>query len=195
MNIKDVKNAFKIADVKLIQIDEKLKFEYLDNIIDDNGNELPKSFLKENVARVYFLVVDGEIYKIGGSQDKGGIKGTLNIYQDGGVKGRPSIRSYGIWYLLNDTIKKGHKIEIYMMYMPNYSAQVKGLFGYNNIENASLSFKLLEESCLNDYKKIEGTYPKWNFQEKSEPWDAGIQINHAKLLEKSAKNSSINKNK
>ena len=49
-----------------------------------------------NLARVYLIVVNGVIKKIGGSQAEGGIKFTLAIYKDGGVAGRPSIRSFGI---------------------------------------------------------------------------------------------------
>lgn len=67
------------------------------NLKDENGKALPQSILTSNVARVYLIVVDGEIKKIGGSQADGGIKSTLSIYRDGGVKGRPSIRSFGIF--------------------------------------------------------------------------------------------------
>ena len=110
MKISQVKTAFKIADVKWDHKSTKLDFCYLNNIKDENGKPLPQSILKENLARVYLIVVDGVIYKIGGSQDAGGIKGTLRIYQDGGVKGRPSIRSFGVWYLLFHQITKGRKI-------------------------------------------------------------------------------------
>ncbi len=48
---------------------------------------LSQKILSENVARVYLIVVDGEIKKIGGSEATGGIKSTLEIYRDGGVKG------------------------------------------------------------------------------------------------------------
>lgn len=33
-----------------------------------NGKALPQKSLSENVARVYLIVADGEIKKIGGSQ-------------------------------------------------------------------------------------------------------------------------------
>ena len=99
-----VKTAFKIADVKYIPGSTKLEFVYLENLVDENGKSLPSTILKTNVSRVYLIVVDGIIKKIGASQDKGGIKGTFNIYKDGGVKGRPSIRSFGIWYFLYHNI-------------------------------------------------------------------------------------------
>lgn len=96
MDIKDVKTAFKIADVEYIKDQTKLKFKYLNPIFDEQGKKLSQQILTQNVARVYLIVVNGIIVKIGGSQSNGGIKNTLQIYQDGGVNGRPSIRSYGV---------------------------------------------------------------------------------------------------
>ena len=96
MKIKEVKTAFKIMDVEFVEGSTKLKFNYLDEIKNEKGEVLPKSILTENLARVYLIVVDGIIMKIGGSQAVGGIKATLTIYKDGGSNGRPSIRSFGI---------------------------------------------------------------------------------------------------
>ena len=120
MKITEVKTAFKIADVKYIEGSTKLDFVYLKNIKDEKGNLLPNNILTKNYARVYLIVVDGYIKKIGASQDKGGMKGTLNIYKDGGVKGRPSIRSFGVWYFLYNTILQGKKIEFYMIYHEDF---------------------------------------------------------------------------
>ncbi len=100
MKIKQVKTAFKIADVEFVSGSTKLNFNYLKDLKDENGKVLSQKILSENVARVYLIVVDGEIKKIGGSGAIGGIKSTLEIYRDGGVKGRPSIRSFGVWYFL-----------------------------------------------------------------------------------------------
>lgn len=189
MRIEEVKTAFKIADVSWDGKGPKLQFNYLPQIIDENGEVLPQTILTENVARVYLIVVDKEIYKIGGSQDKGGIKGTLRIYQDGGQNGRPSIRSYGIWYFLFDTISRGKKIEFYMIYQSNFEAEVKGLFGYHKVANASLNYKLLEECCEKDYREYEnGEYPRWNVQEQAGDWPLEVKEEHSKIM-----NNSINR--
>ncbi len=95
MHISEVKTAFKIADVEYVKDSTKLNFNYLKDLKDENNQPLSQNILTQNVARVYLIVVNGEIKKIGGSQADGGIKSTLNIYKDGGVKGRPSIRSFG----------------------------------------------------------------------------------------------------
>lgn len=68
MRIEQVKTAFKIADVGFVEGSTKLNFNYLKDLKDENGKALPQKILSENVARVYLIVVDGEIKKIGGSQ-------------------------------------------------------------------------------------------------------------------------------
>ncbi|GAA7920015.1 hypothetical protein HpBT059_14470 [Helicobacter pylori] len=166
MHISEVKTAFKIADVEYVKDSTKLNFNYLKDLKDENNQSLSQNILTQNVARVYLIVVNGEIKKIGGSQADGGIKSTLNIYKDGGVKGRPSIRSFGVWYFLYHTIFTGAKIEFYMIYQPNFETQVKGLFGFCAIKDASISYKLLEQACLTDYRNNSNdALPEWNMQE------------------------------
>ncbi len=63
MRIEQVKTAFKIADVEFVEGSTKLNFNYLKNLKDENDNTLPQKILKKNVARVYLIVVDGEIKK------------------------------------------------------------------------------------------------------------------------------------
>lgn len=166
MRIEQVKTAFKIADVEFVNGSTKLNFNYLKDLKDENGKALPQKILSENVARVYLIVVDGEIKKIGGSGAAGGIKSTLEIYRDGGVKGRPSIRSFGVWYFLYHTILQGKKIEFYMIYQENFEKEVKGLFGLKKVKNVSISYKFIEQCCVEDYLSVESEHPEWNVQEQ-----------------------------
>ncbi len=123
--------------------------------------------------------------KIGGSQADGGIKSTLNIYKDGGVKGRPSIRSFGVWYFLYHIILTGAKIEFYMIYQPNFETQVKDLFGFCAIKDASISYKLLEQACLTDYRNNNNdALPEWNVQEQGKDWPNDIKDEHANITQK-----------
>ncbi|MCQ2709752.1 GIY-YIG nuclease family protein [Helicobacter pylori] len=185
MHISKVKTAFKIADVEYVKDSTKLNFNYLKDLKDENNQSLSQNILTQNVARVYLIVVDGEIKKIGGSQADGGIKSTLNIYKDGGVKGRPSIRSFGVWYFLYHTILTGAKIEFYMIYQPNFETQVKGLFGFHAIKDASISYKLLEQACLTDYRNNNhDALPEWNEQEQGKDWPNDIKDEHANTTQK-----------
>lgn len=192
MKISKVKTAFKIADVEYVEGSTRLNFNYLKDLKDENGNALPQKILTENVARVYLIVVDGEIKKIGGSQSEGGIKNTLSIYRDGGTKGRPSIRSFGIWYFLYYTILEGKKIEFYMIYQENFKKDIKGLFGIKKVKNAYISYKLIEQSCIEDYLRIEnGKYPEWNVQEQGMDWPTDIKTEHAEILKNSSMRDKI----
>lgn len=183
MKISEVKTAFKIADVEFVAGSTKLNFNYLKELRDENGKALPQSILTQNVARVYLIVVDGVIKKIGGSQAVGGIKSTLQIYQDGDVKGRPSIRSFGVWYFLYHTILSGAKIEFYMIYQENFEKEIKGLFGLKTVKNAYISYKLIEECCVADYLACEGgKHPDWNVQEQGKDWSDDIKNQHANIL-------------
>ncbi|MCQ2887247.1 GIY-YIG nuclease family protein [Helicobacter pylori] len=185
MHISKVKTAFKIADVEYVKDSTKLNFNYLKDLKDENNQSLSQNILTQNVARVYLIVVDGEIKKIGGSQADGGIKSTLNIYKDGGVKGRPSIRSFGVWYFLYHTILTGAKIEFYMIYQPNFETQVKGLFGFHAIKDASISYKLLEQACLTDYRNNNhDALPEWNAREQGKDWPNDIKDEHANTTQK-----------
>ena len=122
------------------------------------------------------------------------MKGTLIIYKDGGVKGRPSIRSFGIWYFLYHTILQGKKIEFYMIYHDDFEYEVKGLFGKHKVLQASISCKLIEECCISDYlSKENNKYPEWNVQEQGMDWPMEIKNEHSEITKKSLNSNSKRK--
>jgi len=190
MDIKEVKTAFKVADVLLDKEHgiRHIKFVFLNEVYDENNNQLDKKILKDNSGRIYLLVSDGIIMKIGGSQSKGGIKSTLSFYQ-GGMQGGPSIRTYGIHLLLKEELEKNKKVEVYMITSQKARMKVKGLF---KEEMEVSAFKDMEDKCKRDYVEREGTYPPWNFQEKGEPWREDILIG---LNEHDRKRKSLNRKK
>jgi hypothetical protein len=191
MKISDVKIAIKIADVEFVEGSTTLNFNYLEEIKDENGKTLNKNILTKNHARVYLIVVDGEIKKIGGSKCKGGIKKTLSIYRDGGQKGRPNLRrSSVLWYFLYRTILEKKKIEFYMIYQDNFEYKIKGLFGFNKVKEAYISYKLMEKCCIDDYlEKENGNYPDWNVQEQAGDWPDEVKKKHSELYIRDKKNS------
>ncbi len=186
MNIKDVKTAFKIADVVLDKRHKQnhIKINFLSEIIDEQGKKLEKGILKNNAGRVYIIAVDGIIKKIGGSQSKGGIRATLSFYQSA-MQGGPSLRSYGIHLLITEALKKGKNVEIYMITSQSVKASVKGLFSKER-KNTNV-FKEMENKCKEDYKKIEGDFPEWNYQERAVPWPKKIHKSYVKFLTKRVK--------
>ena len=177
MHISNVKTATMVGKFALndgpSKARLKLNYENIDNKI-----------LKDDAGRVYLLVKDGEIMKIGGSVSKGGIKSTMSFYVSANT-GRPSIRSFGINQLVHESIMSGAEVSVYMITSVQVFAPVKGLFG---AETMSISaFKEMEEKCLRDYVASEGCYPAWNYQESGKPWEQYIQEAHATILTKTAK--------
>ena len=83
---------------------------------------------------------------------KGGIKGTLNIYKDGGIKGRPVLELWNLVFSLFNYIKNQDRI-LYDISRKFCNKDVKGLFGFKEIKNASINYKIIEECCILDYKE------------------------------------------
>jgi hypothetical protein len=160
MNIKEVKTAIKVGDFVLKKNGHnKIDIKYLPNI--------GKNILEDDSARVYIFVVDGIIKKIGGSTSKGGIKATMSFYITA-MTGSPGPVRFIIHLLIAQALKKGSKVELYMIVSPKTKAKVPGLFGYHEVEIAS--FKEMENFCKQDYYSKEGRYPDWNFQENHEEY-------------------------
>ena len=72
---------------------------------------------RSNAGRVYWLVVDGEIVKIGGGDGNGGIDGTMSAYLGAtkdsgrGPGSGMSDRSYSVSNFLKMSVKAGRNVE------------------------------------------------------------------------------------
>lgn len=162
MKISKVKTAFKVADV-ILDKEHKvrhIKFIFLNSLKDENNEPLDKKILRDNSGRIYLIVSNGEIKKIGGSECKGGIINTMSFYQ-GGMQGGPSIRTFGIHLLIKEELDKGNKVEIYMITSPKAKMKVKGLFNEELMEVSA--FRDMENKCKKDFISVDGKLPEWNF--------------------------------
>ena len=168
MNIKDVKTAIKIGDFALRQNNRnKIDLKYLPNI----SNKI----LTNNSARIYLIVQDGIIKKIGGSASKGGIKATM-IFYISAMTGSPGVPRFVVHLLIEKALRSGSKMELFMITSPKTLAKVNGLFGTKKVKIAS--FKEMEDLCKSDYYSRKRRYPDWNFQENHEPYPAGLARKH-----------------
>ncbi len=141
MNIKDVQTAIKNDDF-IIKINNKNKIDirYLAS--------LDKKMLTDNSARIYLMVQNGIIEKIGGSTSKGGIKATMNPYISA-MTGSPGVPRFVVHLLIEKVLKNKSKVELFMITSPKTLARVPGLFGYKKVRIAS--FKEMENLCKSDY--------------------------------------------
>jgi len=185
MHIEKVLTATKVADVIL---DEKNK-KYFQLVWDKSKVDV----YKMEVDRIYLIIENGIIKKIGGSGCEGGLIKTITTYRDSSLSGKPSPRTIGVPYLINQSLQKGNKIEIYGILGELVMTDIKGLFGMNT-KLASPNYKYMEKCCLDDYYSEYGTYPDWNFQEKNEKWPDEVTQLHLELLNKKTKKELINEN-
>lgn len=168
MNIKAVKTAIKIGDFVLRQDHKnKIGIRYLPHIA--------KKVLTDNSARIYLIVQDGVIKKIGGSASKGGIKSTMMFYVSA-MTGSPGVPRFVGHLLIAQALARKSKVELYMITSPKTLAKINGLFGYKKVEIAS--FKEMEDLCKSDYYSWEGRYPDWNFQENHHPYPQELAKQH-----------------
>jgi hypothetical protein len=179
LNISEVKTAQKVGTILLTnQKNKKWLTKWCMNI---------DKVLKDKSGRVYLIVVDGKVYKIGGSVDKKGILGTIGWYENNAFTGGPSIRTHGIHNLIHQELVNGSNVEIYMIMSNKILAEVKGLFGVTQ-KMVSIDFKEMENMCKKDYIDKCGKYPKWNFQENGEKWPVYLVESCNEVNVKSATN-------
>jgi hypothetical protein len=165
INISEIPNIILIGDIIPKQTKSKAKWK-LNYTCEKNIQ------IKEN-GRIYLIVIDDEIYKIGSSECKGGIKNTFNFYE-GGLGGSPSLRTFGIHLLIQEHLELGKTIKIYALFVEPIKVIIRGL--YSSIEKITYpQIKEMEDACREDYKKIYGKYPHWNFQENVKEWPQHIK--------------------
>lgn len=181
MNIKNVKTAIKIGDFVLRQNHRnKINIKYLPNI--------DKKILTDSSARIYLITQDGIIKKIGGSTSKGGIKATMSFYVSA-MTGSPGVPRFVIHLLIEKVLKKGSKVELFMITSPKTLARVNGLFGSIKVEIAS--FKEMEDLCKSDYYSKEGRYPDWNFQANHQPYPPELARKHVEYHQERLKKKRV----
>jgi len=168
MNIEDVKTAIKIGDFVLrVNHRNKIDIKYLPDI--------NKKILTDNSARIYLIVQDGIIKKIGGSTSKGGIKATMSFYVSA-MTGSPGVPRFVVHLFIEKALRGKSKMELFMITSPRTIAKVSGLFGYKKV--AIASFKEMENLCKSDYYSKEEKYPDWNFQENHRPYPPELAKKH-----------------
>jgi hypothetical protein len=170
LNITEAKNAVKIGEFGLRKNHaNKIELKY--------GAQVPQSLLTDNAPRVYLFVVDGEIVKIGGSASKGGIKATMNFYV-AAMQGSPGRPRFIIHLLIEEALKLGKAVSLWMIVSPSVLAPIYGLSRVENVEVSS--FKEMEDLCKEEYFEREKSYPIWNFQENGAPYPKKFDELHNK---------------
>lgn len=177
MKITEIVNKIKVCDIELNKNEADRK---LWNTV--WSQDVSNQILTQNNGRCYFLVVNGEIYKIGFSDCQGGIKSTIDTYKSSGNSGRPSDRTHGIHILIAEELLKGNKVEVYFAYNPDISVELDLMDGSRKTISHSLSGKILETENMLIYISKMGRHPVWNLQEAGKPWPTYLQESRNTLL-------------
>lgn len=166
MNIEYIKTMTRVGEIKRREDhSQKLKLVPDANISED--------LLKDERGRVYAIVIDGVIDKIGGSQAKGGIKGTLGAYLSGFAYGM-SARTYCVWKYLIQAIDNNKKAEIYCVWADTVEVDVPTMTGSSK-QVIATDFHAIEKNFVEEYVIKEGKYPELNMQESGRRWeDTGL---------------------
>lgn len=177
MRIDQVKTARKYGDFVLRNDGPNLiDIEYLSSIT--------REMRRDRSPRVYLFVVNGEIYKIGGSADRAGIDGTLGFYVNA-LQGSPGRPRFVLHHLIARELKKGASVELFVIRSKPLHGEVSGLFDSRSV--SVHPFKEMEEACAQDYLDTEGSYPRWNFQENSESYPNDLAELHNQFHEERLK--------
>lgn len=183
MKIKEVKTAIKVGDFVLRHNHRnKIDIKWL--------SSLDNKILTDDCARVYLIVQDGVIKKIGGSASLGGIKSTISLYTNA-MTGSPGGPRYIAHLLIAKALRAKSKVDLFMITSPETMASVSGFFATKRMKIAS--FKEMERMCESDYFSKEKRYPDWNFQENHEPYPMKLakkhNVYHQKRLSQKQSNS------
>ncbi len=166
MKILEVKTATKVGNFVLRQDNRSpnlIKFQ--------RDPSFPESEFVANIPRVYLFVVGDEIYKIGGSLDRNGLRGTLSFYENART-GSPGPSRFVIHGLIANELRQGKEVSVWVITSPAAKALVCGLFECE--ERQVTPYKEMERKCLEDYRAREGQVPPWNFQERRRSYPSDL---------------------
>ena len=131
--------------------------------------------LNDTKGRVYLLVVDGIVKKIGQTDDNSGSKkvGGYGV----GNGGSPSDRTTGIHYYIAKQLLNGHNVSFYCVWCPEAKIDAHGFNRNDESEEVvgSFSAKDLEDHYIKLYERKIGRKPELNLQEDSEEWNSSIR--------------------
>ena len=165
MKIDYITKMVRVGEIKTQQDTKKLAFV--------QDATMSKVQLRDKRGRVYAIVVDGVIEKIGGSQDAGGIQGTIGWYLNGWAKGN-SERSYCTWNFFTQAINAGKKVEIYTVWAPMVDVEIPTMNG-TITKTLPVDFHTIEKAFNDEYYEIEKKHPTLNMQESGKRWqDTGL---------------------
>jgi hypothetical protein len=161
MNINHVTNAKRVGQIGISATHAK-KLTFIAD------SSITRDELRDDTGRVYFITINGEIKKIGGSQCKGGIQSTIGAYLGGFAQGMCP-RSYCGWNFLRQHVVAGDLVEFWFILAPTITATIPTMNGSIQ-QQIAVDFHQIETACVQEYLEVEKDYPVLNMQESGRKW-------------------------
>ena len=182
IRVGEIRIGKAVTSERFIKYKNKLKIKYDPNF--------PSDLKRRHVSLVYFICVDGEVYKIGQSSNKCGIEGCLSFYLNAGTDDS-GLNRYAINLLIREKIESGSKVEIYMIYKDSIEVEIPTLKSTRKIF-VPVSAKGMEEAILQEYNDLFGEFPVWNYQERGTRLPDYIHESFAEYKTKRSMNENTN---
>ena len=178
MTSSELKNAIRVGKVKVNpnppdpNSKKKKKsakppyYAYPTSLMLEYDANFPKIKTKR-YAIVYFILVNDVVYKIGQTSNSTGISGCVAGYMNAGMDDAGPNR-FTINYLMRDELKKGNKIEFYMLYEKPIKVEITTMLGVKKMVESPVDAKNMEVECIKEYRSLHNNkLPIWNYQESS----------------------------
>lgn len=134
-----------------------------------------------------------KILKIGHSNDKGGIKGTISWYINALSQSAPGRNRFIIHLLIAEKLASNKQIEIYVKFLDSILYPIEGFFQNNKFLEIPVDCTYIETQYIEDYSSIFGHPPEWNYQEKgTEKIPEYLNECYVEYLEKQKSNKKEN---
>ena len=118
---------------------------------------------------VYFITVDDEIVKVGGSQNT--IKQLIGQYCLNLGKADPQFNRFPIYLMILDLLCKGHTVSFYYTRVQPYTIVLPSLINGKPNAITTTAFEGFETGYINMVKELNGDYPIWNSHESGNSFD------------------------
>jgi hypothetical protein len=160
--IGSIKGFTKLGEFKLNKTSSKPLFKFIKC----------SGFTKCKCSHIYLIVVDDQIYKVGGSTQE------LVKYAGYGCGngGSPSKRTTGIHYYIAKELYDGKEVSFWYMLCPVVKCNYTNIFGISYEISFDANPKIFEEKVLDDISSKYHKLPIWNKQEqgRKQDWETSI---------------------
>ena len=123
---------------------------------------------------VYFICVDDEIVKVGGTTDN--IKGLLGQYiLNLRSKSDPMFTRFPIYLMMLYLLCEGHRIDFYYIPVKPYTINLKDLVTGLPVEVIATDFHGFETGYIQHVADVCGSIPIWNMAENGNSFDPELR--------------------